>query len=324
MATVKFYNTNPVVTSYTDYYPFGYPMPGRNWNGTDYRFGFNGQEKDNEIYGEGKSYTAEFWQYDSRLGRRWNLDPLGKPWESSYATFADSPIMLIDQSGLDTILPNAKGKGLYLPDIVSDIKYYTSDKAIGQTTGKEYSITKGGIESFSIDDKKYSATFNSETFEFLGYKTLEGELYNPDDYLPDLVKQIAFKNNTTPDLISFSANLATAMVLSVNANWAINRLNNGNDISWFYTKNEALGWGFGVDWGINITELYYVGPKPLCMVTSDDVLGDFSSLSLNFIYGRGNYKGYDKAGNIIWKGVSTGFGFGFGWLFEQGTTYNDR
>ena len=40
-----------------------------------YRYGFQNQEKDDEIKGEGISYTAEYWEYDSRLGRRWNLDP---------------------------------------------------------------------------------------------------------------------------------------------------------------------------------------------------------------------------------------------------------
>ncbi|MDD3876017.1 MAG: hypothetical protein PHT69_05315 [Bacteroidales bacterium] len=67
-----------------------------------YRFGFNGQERDDEIYGLGNSYTAEFWQYDARLGRRWNLDPVVKPHESPFATFANNPICFVDQSGLDT------------------------------------------------------------------------------------------------------------------------------------------------------------------------------------------------------------------------------
>jgi hypothetical protein len=48
-----------------------------------HRYGFQGQEMDNEI--TGSSYTAEFWQYDSRLGRRWNVDPVVYPWQSSYA-----------------------------------------------------------------------------------------------------------------------------------------------------------------------------------------------------------------------------------------------
>ena len=66
------------------------------------RFGFNSQEKDNEIYGGGNSYTAEYWQYDARLGRRWNLDPVVKPWESPYATFAGNPILFVDRFGNDT------------------------------------------------------------------------------------------------------------------------------------------------------------------------------------------------------------------------------
>lgn len=59
-------------------------------------------EKDDEIAGGGNSYTAEFWQYDSRLGRRWNLDPKPNPSISDYATFANNPIMYIDPFG-DTI-----------------------------------------------------------------------------------------------------------------------------------------------------------------------------------------------------------------------------
>ncbi|HUH75358.1 MAG TPA: hypothetical protein VLZ75_13265 [Chitinophagales bacterium] len=64
-----------------------------------YRFGFNGQEQDNEIYGDGGSYTAEFWQYDPRLGRRWNVDPVVKEWESGYAVLYNSPIVFIDEKG---------------------------------------------------------------------------------------------------------------------------------------------------------------------------------------------------------------------------------
>ena len=95
----------PVVKSYTDYYPFGYPIRTRT-NSSDYRFGFNGQEKDKEVYGNGNMYTAEYWQYDSRLGRRWNVDPIIKPSLSSFSTFANNPISFMDIYGLDTIFYN--------------------------------------------------------------------------------------------------------------------------------------------------------------------------------------------------------------------------
>jgi hypothetical protein len=64
-----------------------------------YRFGFNGQEKDDEVDGAGNSYTAEFWQYDPRLGRRWNMDPKHFAWESPYSVMADNPICNTDIRG---------------------------------------------------------------------------------------------------------------------------------------------------------------------------------------------------------------------------------
>lgn len=83
-----------------DYYPFGWYMPQRQFNPTNYRYGMNGQEKDDEINNiPGTNYSAEFWQYDSRLGRRWNTDPIIKPWESPYESFSDNPIVYIDPFG---------------------------------------------------------------------------------------------------------------------------------------------------------------------------------------------------------------------------------
>ena len=38
------------------------------------------------------SLSAEFWQYDTRLGRRWNVDPVLKEYESPYACFAGNPV----------------------------------------------------------------------------------------------------------------------------------------------------------------------------------------------------------------------------------------
>ncbi|KGO78610.1 hypothetical protein Q763_17645, partial [Flavobacterium beibuense F44-8] len=76
--------------------------PNRFYNGTDYRYGFQGQEKDNEVKGEGNSYTAQFWEYDPRIARRWNPDPIIKTHESPYAAFANNPIWFADKNGADT------------------------------------------------------------------------------------------------------------------------------------------------------------------------------------------------------------------------------
>ena len=91
-----------VVIQATDYYPFGLEMPGRTFqaaNTTAFRYGFNGQEKDLEI--GSAYYTAEFWEYDTRIGRRWNVDPEWKKFASlsPYAVNLDNPVAYTDPKG---------------------------------------------------------------------------------------------------------------------------------------------------------------------------------------------------------------------------------
>jgi len=74
-------------------------MPERRLSLSNYRFGFNTQEKVDEISGLGNHNTALFWEYDTRLGRRWNLDPVIKPWISHYSTLSGNPILNIDPLG---------------------------------------------------------------------------------------------------------------------------------------------------------------------------------------------------------------------------------
>lgn len=82
-----------------DYYPFGSLMPGREYSAGDYRFGFNGMEKDYEIKGIGNSYTTEFRQNDPRLGRWFSIDPITQSWQSPYTSMDNNPIVFIDPFG---------------------------------------------------------------------------------------------------------------------------------------------------------------------------------------------------------------------------------
>ena len=105
-----------------------------------YRFGFNGQEKDNEIAGVGNHNTAEFWEYDTRVGRRWNTDPRPNPSISNYACFANNPIFNIDVKG-DTTYRFNKSDGKYLgmfdTDAAGQIGSYGSMKTIGKGKNKQ-------------------------------------------------------------------------------------------------------------------------------------------------------------------------------------------
>ncbi len=94
---VAFYQAE--VVSYTDYYPFGMLMLERSSNSDAYNRGYNGQLKVDEISGEGNHTTALFWEYDTRLGRRWNRDPKPIAEESEYATNRNNPIKNSDPNG---------------------------------------------------------------------------------------------------------------------------------------------------------------------------------------------------------------------------------
>jgi|GEM_PF-1985870 len=119
-----------VVTA-NDYYPFGMIMPGRKLpESENHRHGFNGQERSAEIDPNGNNMTAEFWQYDARLGRRWNVDPKTNISFSPYICFLGNPLYNSDPFGDTTfvrILTNGtyevtggnlagKDNGIYLRD----------------------------------------------------------------------------------------------------------------------------------------------------------------------------------------------------------------
>jgi RHS repeat-associated protein len=91
-----------VIETAQDYYPFGSLMPGRKYNAGEYRFGFNGQEKDDEIAGVTGSHL-DFGAriYDSRIGRWLAVDPLSKkyPWMSPFNFAANNPILFVDTDG---------------------------------------------------------------------------------------------------------------------------------------------------------------------------------------------------------------------------------
>lgn len=74
-------------------------MPERSFSSENYRFGFNTQEKVDQISGIGNHNTALFWEYDTRLERRWNLDPKPRVGISDYTTFGGNPILNVDPDG---------------------------------------------------------------------------------------------------------------------------------------------------------------------------------------------------------------------------------
>ena len=88
----------------SQYDPFGMLLTGRSWEaGSEYRYGFNGKEQDDEVAGNGNVYDYGFRIYNPRIGRFLSVDPLTKeyPWNSPYAFAENEPISNIDIDGLE-------------------------------------------------------------------------------------------------------------------------------------------------------------------------------------------------------------------------------
>ncbi|MEW7277949.1 papain fold toxin domain-containing protein [Aquimarina sp. 2201CG1-2-11] len=142
------------MTSATDYYPFGMPMPGRNQVG-DYRYAYQGQEKDPETGKE--AFELRLW--DSRIGRWLTTDPAGQ-YASPYMAMGNNPITRIDPDGGfdDTIYENANNgdtvevnDGVNKTILVNDTqfqsaKFYAS--IINNQYARDLGFSKGFVDSY--------------------------------------------------------------------------------------------------------------------------------------------------------------------------------
>jgi|GEM_PF-2196532 len=85
--------------------PLGMVMPGRSFSSENYRFGFNGMEKDDEVKGGGNSLDFGARIYDPRLARWLGIDPLVSkyPSLSPFSAFRNNPILFVDPDGKEWV-----------------------------------------------------------------------------------------------------------------------------------------------------------------------------------------------------------------------------
>ncbi|MGV6862259.1 MAG: RHS repeat domain-containing protein, partial [Putridiphycobacter sp.] len=85
-----------------NYFPFGMVTNSDN-SGTNYRYGFQGQELDNEIKGEGNSLNYKYRMHDPRVGRFFAVDPLTPkyPMLTPYQFSSNNPIGMFEIEGLE-------------------------------------------------------------------------------------------------------------------------------------------------------------------------------------------------------------------------------
>jgi len=123
-------NDDVNLEGYSDYYPFGMPMPNRTLLGPEgYRYAFQGQEKDPETGKE--AFELRLW--DSRIGRWLTTDPMGE-FASPYLGMGNNPISRIDPTGgkTDDYYIHSDGTIEYIDTGNIDNYYYVGEG--GETT----------------------------------------------------------------------------------------------------------------------------------------------------------------------------------------------
>jgi len=146
----------------SDYQVFGMVQPGRSSGLGEQRHLFNGMESDNEVSGDGNSYTTQFRQYDPRLGRWKSIDPLaGKyPGQSPYAAFNNNPVFYTDPLGLEGEPPEGLPEN---PDNEEVATAENGNKYVFEEQSGKWIHTKDDVDIAGKDRTKKAPSTPSKT-----------------------------------------------------------------------------------------------------------------------------------------------------------------
>lgn len=150
------------VVAYTDYEPFGMRLDRRfgEISGGDYRYGFQGQEADDEIKGEGNSYNYSYRMHDPRIGRFFAVDPLAEkyPHNSPYAFSENMVIHMVELEGLEAAESESQSGYTYSGKNKSG-SYNVSS---GETPEALSQIPSESLRDPGFDEYLYEPTATSE------------------------------------------------------------------------------------------------------------------------------------------------------------------
>ena len=149
-----------VVLSYTDYYPFGSPMPGRRYlsSGADAEHGYSGdysRENDALQWNE-----FQYRNYDSRLGRWLSPDP-ARQYASPYVGMGNNPISVYDPTGLWGYYNECTGEYMWVNNVATDF-FETDDGTVWSlvATSLKQMDEKAGVGNY--DAQEATAHYNED------------------------------------------------------------------------------------------------------------------------------------------------------------------
>lgn len=167
--------TADVITA-QDYYPGGSIEPGRSFNaGSQYRYGFNGKENDNDIESGAQDYGMRI--YDSRIVRFLSVDPLTPkyPELTPYQFASNNPVSFIDEDGLEAAEPPKEGDSKETYKFSSTANGGSGGMVIDQTLFYHAGSKDYGTKAGWYSGEDYIKVIDPMAKDFAGY----AGLYNP-------------------------------------------------------------------------------------------------------------------------------------------------
>ncbi|NOQ74897.1 MAG: hypothetical protein GQ574_22980 [Crocinitomix sp.] len=158
---VDYYDAD--VTSTTEYYPYGMTLRSET-DGSGYRYGFQGQEMDDEVKGEGNSVNYKYRMHDPRIGRFFAVDPLAPkyPHNSPYAFSENRLIDGVELEGLE-FQPLKDGQPHPTIEGADDARYTGYDSNYDTDGNHSLAPKAGTFNNFTIGDITYSSSTSTQS-----------------------------------------------------------------------------------------------------------------------------------------------------------------
>ncbi|WP_430901760.1 MULTISPECIES: deaminase domain-containing protein [unclassified Paraflavitalea] len=182
-------------------------MPNRSYTaGSQFRYGFNGKENDNDVKGTGNQQDYGMRIYDVRLGRFLSVDPITSDYPSltPYQFASNTPIWATDLDGLEANFSNAKVQRVEYTDykqgtlinILGNGKEFGANAGVSAWNGL-VDLSETGVNMFS---GKGRDKIMRETVEPAVNAFIQFQMMSPDQQLT-LFKQLASDPRTWENIV---------------------------------------------------------------------------------------------------------------------------